>query len=79
MSGIIEPQLESDGSITVNMGPPVVSPENVPFEKDGLDFKQQNEDRVWPLEINQKPSGYLWFRWEILMQFKWSMMSILSR
>lgn len=32
MRGLIEPQLEPDGSVTVDMGAPVFAPEDIPFE-----------------------------------------------
>ncbi len=37
MKGIISPRLEADGSITVDMGAPVLAPAEVPFDAAGLD------------------------------------------
>lgn len=54
MSGIIEPRLEADGSITVDMGSPILEPPRIPFNADGLQGKPEGEDTVWPLEINGK-------------------------
>lgn len=54
MSGIIEPTLESDGSITVNMGPPVLDAAQVPFDANALDGKAEGSDTLWPLDINGK-------------------------
>ena len=54
MSGIIAPRLEDDGRITVDMGAPVLTPELVPFDCNGLQSLQQQEALVWPLEINEK-------------------------
>ena len=46
-SGIISPRLEDDGRVTVDMGVPRLSPEDVPFESDSLDVVQ-------PLQVNDK-------------------------
>jgi diaminopimelate epimerase len=46
-SGIIAPRLEDDGRVTVDMGVPRLSPEDVPFESDSLDVVQ-------PLQVNDK-------------------------
>ncbi|MCH8621172.1 diaminopimelate epimerase [Undibacterium sp. TS12] len=54
MSGIIEPRLEADGKITVNMGAPVLEPSRVPFLSESLTASHQGDDSLWPLEINGK-------------------------
>ena len=36
MRGVIEPRLEADGRVTVDMGPPVFEPARVPFDTTGL-------------------------------------------
>ncbi|MFZ6656304.1 diaminopimelate epimerase [Undibacterium sp. TJN19] len=54
MSGIIEPRMEADGSITVNMGAPVLDAVQVPFLAEDLKALQQGDDNLWPLEINGK-------------------------
>ncbi|MFZ6845698.1 diaminopimelate epimerase [Undibacterium sp. RuTC16W] len=54
MSGVIEPRLEADGSITVNMGAPVLVPADIPFDAAGLTATTQGRDALWPLEINGK-------------------------
>ncbi|MFZ6749231.1 diaminopimelate epimerase [Undibacterium sp. Ren11W] len=54
MSGIIEPLLQADGSITVNMGAPVLDTAKVPFDAVGLEAKVQADDLSWPLTINGK-------------------------
>ncbi|HZV55035.1 MAG TPA: diaminopimelate epimerase [Rhodocyclaceae bacterium] len=46
-SGIIAPRLEDDGQVTVDMGVPRLTPEDVPFESDRLDVVQ-------PLQVNDK-------------------------
>jgi diaminopimelate epimerase len=54
MSGVIEPTLEADGGITVDMGAPILEPQKVPFDADGLESKTKGSDMLWPLEINGK-------------------------
>jgi diaminopimelate epimerase len=51
MSGIIAPRLESDGSVTVDMGQPVLDPAAVPFDATGLTGLPQADDVLWPLQI----------------------------
>lgn len=50
-AGIIAPRLEDDGSITVDMGAPVLEPANVPFDADGLQGQPQGQDLLWPLTL----------------------------
>ncbi|WP_292937337.1 diaminopimelate epimerase [Noviherbaspirillum sp.] len=54
MAGVIEPTLEADGRITVNMGAPVLEPERVPFDAKGLQGNVEGSDTLWPLDINGK-------------------------
>ncbi|MGE5651065.1 diaminopimelate epimerase [Noviherbaspirillum sp. UKPF54] len=58
MSGVIEPRLEADGSITVDMGAPVLEPERVPFNATGLQGRREGDDLLWPLDVNGKTD---WF------------------
>jgi diaminopimelate epimerase len=51
MSGIIAPRLEADGSVTVDMGAPVLDPADVPFDAAGLAGVPQGDDVLWPLQI----------------------------
>lgn len=51
MSGVIEPRLEADGQITVDMGPPILAPEQVPFDTSALLGKVEGSETLWPLEI----------------------------
>jgi diaminopimelate epimerase len=50
-AGVIAPRLEIDGSITVDMGAPVLEPARVPFDADGLHGEQQGQDTLWPLVL----------------------------
>ncbi|MFL9880124.1 diaminopimelate epimerase [Herbaspirillum rhizosphaerae] len=52
MSGVIEPTLEDDGRVTVDMGAPILTPEQVPFDAVGLKSKTEGDDTIWPLEVN---------------------------
>jgi diaminopimelate epimerase len=54
MSGIIEPALEADGRITVDMGAPILAPQQVPFDTAGLQGRPDGSDTLWPLEVNGK-------------------------
>jgi diaminopimelate epimerase len=54
MSGIIEPRLEDDGRITVDMGAPVLIPAAVPFDASNLNGQAEGHDTLWPLEIGGK-------------------------
>ena len=51
MAGIIAPRLELDGSITVDMGAPVLEPALVPFDAAGLAGVEQGTDLLWPLDL----------------------------
>lgn len=54
LAGIIEPRMESDGRITVDMGAPILEPERVPFDTAGLIGERESDDLLWPLKINGK-------------------------
>ncbi|UGQ46113.1 diaminopimelate epimerase [Massilia endophytica] len=51
MKGVISPRLEDDGSVTVDMGPPVLEPERVPFDTEGLQGQREGRDTLWPLVL----------------------------
>ncbi|MYN42653.1 diaminopimelate epimerase [Duganella sp. FT109W] len=48
-AGVIVPRLEANGSITVDMGAPVLEPGRVPFDAEGLHGEHQGDDTLWPL------------------------------
>ena len=50
--GVIEPMLEDDGDVTVNMGPPQFEPARVPFDAEGLVATAHGRARLWPLDVN---------------------------
>jgi len=51
MSGVISPRLEDDGSVTVDMGAPVLEPAKVPFDTEGLEGVAEGRDTLWPLVL----------------------------
>jgi diaminopimelate epimerase len=51
MSGTIEPQIEDDGEVTVDMGAPIFDPTRVPFDAEGLVATAEQRARLWPLEV----------------------------
>lgn len=52
MSGIIEPRLEADGNVTVDMGPPILLPQDVPFDTTGLSARIEGDQTLWPLDVD---------------------------
>lgn len=50
-AGVIVPRLEANGSITVDMGAPVLEPGRVPFDAEGLHGEKQGDDTLWPLVL----------------------------
>jgi diaminopimelate epimerase len=52
LSGVIEPRMEDDGGITVDMGAPVLDAALVPFDAAGLEGRPENDDTLWPLDVN---------------------------
>ncbi len=51
LSGVIEPRLQLDGRITVDMGAPVFDLAKVPFDASGLLENSQNGWQKWPLTL----------------------------
>jgi diaminopimelate epimerase len=50
-AGVIVPRLEANGSITVDMGAPILEPGRVPFDAEGLQGEAQGNDTLWPLVL----------------------------
>ena len=50
-SGIIEPRLDADGRVTVDMGPPVFEPEAIPFDRAGLSPQAEGGWEKWHLAL----------------------------
>lgn len=55
MSGIISPRLEDDGRVTVDMGAPILDPQRVPFDTQGLQARLAASLSLWPLAIHERP------------------------
>ena len=51
LSGLIEPELQPDGRVTVDMGAPVFDLPRVPFEAHGLTPQPVDDWEQWPLDI----------------------------
>ncbi len=54
LSGIIEPRLEDNGMVSVDMGAPILDAAAVPFDAAGLQGKTEGTETLWPLEIGGK-------------------------
>lgn len=52
LSGVIEPQLNADGRVTVDMGPPVFEPAAIPFDAAGLAPRAKGGWDVWHLALS---------------------------
>jgi diaminopimelate epimerase len=52
LGGLIAPQLEPNGEVTVDMGPPAFDPAVVPFDVQGLAPTRIGADDVWPLLVH---------------------------
>ena len=61
LSGVIEPRLQLDGRITVDMGAPVFDLAKVPFDATGLLENNQNGWQKWPLALylRTQPATFL--------------------
>lgn len=51
MKGVIEPRLTADGRVTVNMGAPVFTLADIPFDATGLQLQAQGSWGNWPLAL----------------------------
>ena len=52
LSGVIEPRLNPDGRVTVDMGAPVFEPVLVPFDAAGLSPESHGSWQTWPLAVD---------------------------
>jgi len=55
MKAVIEPRLQADGRVTVDMGAPFLVPAEVPFDASGLTPKLVNGCELWPLPLADYP------------------------
>lgn len=49
MKGVIEPRLLADGMIEVDMGAPRLAPEQIPFDANGFQARQEGQAQLWTL------------------------------
>ena len=52
LSGVIEPRMQADGRVTVNMGAPVFELARIPFEAQGLTPQVEGSWQKWPLVLD---------------------------
>ena len=57
LGGVIEPRMQADGRVTVNMGAPVFDLARIPFEAAGLVPKTSDLWQKWPLTLDLRPHG----------------------
>jgi diaminopimelate epimerase len=57
LSGVIEPRLNEDGRVTVDMGPPVFELPAVPFDPAGLDPQAEGSWQKWHLALDPSASA----------------------
>ncbi|HET8695200.1 MAG TPA: diaminopimelate epimerase [Aquabacterium sp.] len=55
MKAIIEPTLQADGRVTVDMGAPFLIPEEVPFNPQGLTPEVIHGCELWPIQLANHP------------------------
>ncbi len=51
LSGVIEPRMDADGRVTVDMGAPVFEPARIPFDAAGLDPQSDGAWETWHLAL----------------------------
>jgi len=57
LSGVIEPRMNADGRVTVDMGAPVFEPARVPFDAAGLDPQPEGGWETWHLALSTRAEG----------------------
>ena len=57
LSGVIEPRLNPDGRVTVDMGAPVFAPADVPFDAAGLTPHHEGGWQKWHLALGTEPES----------------------
>ncbi len=54
LSGVIEPRMQADGRVTVDMGAPVFELARIPFDAAGLTAQSAGSWEKWPLALEDK-------------------------
>jgi len=57
LSGVIEPRLNADGRVTVDMGAPVFEPPQIPFDAAGLSPQTDGSWEKWHLALGTSPGS----------------------
>jgi len=57
LSGVIEPRLNADGRVTVDMGAPVFEPAAIPFDAAGIDPQPSGGWQTWQLALGPSASS----------------------
>ncbi len=52
LAGLIEPRIEPDGTVTVDMGAPRFATADVPFEPRGLGSRRLRDETLWSLPVD---------------------------
>ena len=55
LSGVIEPRMNPDGQVTVDMGAPRFEHDQIPFDPAGVDPVAAGDWRLWPLALATEP------------------------
>ncbi len=53
LGGVIEPRLEDDGRVSVDMGAPVFEPARVPFEPGALATRREGDETLWGVPVGE--------------------------
>jgi diaminopimelate epimerase len=59
LSGIIEPRLNADGRVTVDMGPPSFDPAALPFDRAGLSPKAEGAWEKWHIALDTQADSQI--------------------
>ncbi|MBZ4241125.1 hypothetical protein LAN32_22095, partial [Mycobacterium tuberculosis] len=51
MKGLITLTMQDNGEVVVDMGAPVFTPAQVPFDAAGLEGRTEGRDTLWPLDV----------------------------
>ncbi len=57
LSGVIEPRLNADGRVTVDMGQPVFDPSLIPFDRAGLSPQADGDWEKWHLALDTRAAS----------------------
>jgi diaminopimelate epimerase len=50
--GTIALTMQDNGDVMVDMGAPILDPERVPFDANGIASRREGDDALWPLAVN---------------------------